>query len=63
MIYQLNKKNKKTNILSWREQDALSNNNIKIFKKKLQLLKLSYPKIKKKKEKKEELEWVIIIKP
>ena len=63
MIYQLGKKNQKTNILSWREQDALSDNNIKIFKKELQLLKLSYPKIKEEEEKKEGLEWVIIIKP
>ena len=55
-IYWPDKKNQKINILSWREQDVLLNNNIKIFKKELQLLKLNYPKIKKEKKKKEKLE-------
>ena len=56
LIYQPGKKNQKINTLFQKEQNALSDNNTKILKRELQLLKPSYPEIKKKKEEKEELE-------
>ena len=62
LIYQPGKKNQKINVLFWKEQDILSNNNIRIIKKELQLLKPSYPEIKKKEEKEKRLKWIIIIK-
>ena len=62
LIYQPDKKNQKTDTLSQKKQDTLSDNNTKIFKKELQLLKPNYLKIKKKQKKKKELKRIIIIK-
>ena len=65
LIYQPDKKNQKTDTLSQKKQDTLSDNNTKIFKKELQLLKPNYLKIKKKQKKKKELKRIrkLTIKP
>ena len=52
LIYQPGKKNQKINTLSRRKQDISSDNNTKIFKKELQLLKPNHPEIKEKEKKK-----------
>ena len=57
LIYQLGKKNQRADILSWRKQDAPLDNNIKILKRELQLLKPSHPEIKKKEKKRRKKNW------
>ena len=49
MVYQSGKKNQKIDVLSQKEQDILLNNNIRIIKRKFQLLKLNHSEPNKKK--------------
>ena len=56
LIYQSGKKNQRADVLSQKKQDTPLDNNIKIFRRELQLLKSSYPEIEEEEKKEEGLE-------